>query len=223
MLPHFPFHFRVAAAAAGLCLAGGVARAALQWAEEVVVINARANEQIVRGRLRFTNASERQVTVTRITTSCDCTSGELQQKSYAPGESGELLVTFTVGNRKGVQEKTVTLTTDEPGAKPQSATVIVNIEEPFVMTPSLVSWARGSERTARTIRVQISDVIAATVRKVQGPDEWLAAELVETGPKTYEVRVTPRETGRLRTGKVTVLTDYPAATPTTLTIYAAVR
>jgi hypothetical protein len=59
--------------------------------------------------LRFRNDGEAPLTISRIRCSCGCTAARLAKMVYQPGESGELVVRFDPTGRKGKQQKTCTI------------------------------------------------------------------------------------------------------------------
>lgn len=58
---------------------------------------------------KFTNTSDRTITIDRVTATCGCTVPQLTKKVYAPGETGEIKVQFNPTNRRGAQQKGVTV------------------------------------------------------------------------------------------------------------------
>ncbi|MBI4577023.1 MAG: DUF1573 domain-containing protein [Planctomycetes bacterium] len=64
---------------------------------------------------RFSNRGASPLAIGRVQTSCDCTAAPLERRTYAPGESGELVVTFDSGGRTDYQEQSVLVFSDDPG------------------------------------------------------------------------------------------------------------
>lgn len=60
----------------------------------------------------FTNAGEGDLLISNAKGSCGCTVPKWPKKPIAPGENGEIKVTFNSNNREGKQQKTVTLVTN---------------------------------------------------------------------------------------------------------------
>src|SRR5688500_11610861 len=58
-------------------------------------------------------------------TSCGCTVAALQKTEVAPGEKGEITATFNIGDRTGVQMKTITVETDDP----QNPTTVLTLKD----------------------------------------------------------------------------------------------
>ncbi len=61
---------------------------------------------------KFTNTGSEPLVIEDIRSTCGCTVPELEKKEYAPGESGEVKVIFNPHNRKGVNERTITVITN---------------------------------------------------------------------------------------------------------------
>lgn len=65
-------------------------------------------ERVVYG-FKFTNIGGSDLVITRVSTSCGCTVGNYPQDPIAPGKTGIIEVSFDSKNRKGVQNKTITV------------------------------------------------------------------------------------------------------------------
>ncbi len=73
-------------------------------------------ERVVYG-FKFTNVGGSDLVITRVSTSCGCTVGQYPKEPIAPGESGVIEVTFNSANRKGFQNKSITvLANTEPSS-----------------------------------------------------------------------------------------------------------
>lgn len=73
-------------------------------------------ERVVYG-FKFVNIGGSDLIITRVGTSCGCTVGKYTQEPVAPGEEGVVEVTFDSHNRKGFQNKSITvLANTEPNS-----------------------------------------------------------------------------------------------------------
>ncbi|MEI8341714.1 MAG: DUF1573 domain-containing protein, partial [Verrucomicrobiota bacterium] len=102
----------VAGAAVLFCLMPP-ARAQLKWNRKFADLHASPEDNQVEVRFPFVNAGNYPVTVQKLKSSCGCTTASLSKASYAPGERGEVVALFEIGNRTGFNEKNVTVTTDD--------------------------------------------------------------------------------------------------------------
>jgi len=63
---------------------------------------------------QFTNTGKDVLNIRKTKTTCGCTVSELNKMDYAPGEMGEIKVTFDSHGRRGTQIKRITLFTNDP-------------------------------------------------------------------------------------------------------------
>jgi mono/diheme cytochrome c family protein len=75
--------------------------------------NVREGDAQARFVFRFTNVSAKEVTISKVTTSCGCTTAELPPMPWkvAPGARGRIPVTMNVTGHMGKSAKTVTVST----------------------------------------------------------------------------------------------------------------
>lgn len=73
-------------------------------------------ERVMYG-FKFTNIGGSDIVITHVSTSCGCTVGKYPREPIPPGKSGIVEVTFDSKNRKGFQNKTITvLANTEPNS-----------------------------------------------------------------------------------------------------------
>src|SRR5438045_2840460 len=60
----------------------------------------------------YQNKGDKPIAIKSVTTSCGCTAASAKQTAD-PGEKGEVTATFTIGDRMGVQQKAITVVTDD--------------------------------------------------------------------------------------------------------------
>jgi hypothetical protein len=62
----------------------------------------------------YENKGDAPIHIKAVKPSCGCTTAALAKNDVAPGEKGAITATFNIGDRTGVQVKTVTVETDDP-------------------------------------------------------------------------------------------------------------
>lgn len=65
--------------------------------------------EIVEHKFAFTNTGAEPVIISRVSTSCGCTSPEYTATPVGPGKDGEISVRFDSKGQKGVQQKIITV------------------------------------------------------------------------------------------------------------------
>lgn len=75
----------------------------------------------------FTNKGGGLLTIQQIQTSCGCTVAKVEKKSYKPGESGKIHVTFSTQGRTGPQKKTITVESNDPQSPRKQLELVCSI------------------------------------------------------------------------------------------------
>ncbi len=66
------------------------------------------------GKFLFKNEGKSTLKISRIQSTCGCTVPQLKKKEYAPGEEGQIDVTFSAGVREGVTTKNLFIHSNDP-------------------------------------------------------------------------------------------------------------
>lgn len=86
-----------------LCFGSVTLNGALTWENIEVRQEAAVHDESALGVFKFQNTGDSEVEILEIKSSCGCTTTELAQKKYKPGETGEIVALFEFGDRQGVQ------------------------------------------------------------------------------------------------------------------------
>jgi hypothetical protein len=194
-------------------LAAGIAGAQLTFENIIVEDVALPNDKKISGTYNFINSGDYDIKITDVKTTCGCTSASLDKKSFAPGESGSIPVTMKVGSR-GVTERQVIVTTDEPGAQKLTLTVRATVEELIKVEPTTVRWNVGDTADAKTISIEAVSDNDINITDVKMSTEAFSYDLktVETA-RSYKLIITPNSTTEYNSTNFTIQTDYPADNP----------
>src|SRR5688500_8734763 len=87
-------------------LIGIPCQAGLAWETTRLEQKAFAGDVAVVSIFRFVNEGTGPVTILSVEPSCDCTKATIAKRVYLSGEKGEVVVTFLLGDRVGVQTQT---------------------------------------------------------------------------------------------------------------------
>jgi hypothetical protein len=101
---------------------------ALEWARTQIATVPERGADVVRVKFDYKNTGAAVVHFLEVRTSCGCTEATTTASEVAPGESGAVDVLFTIGRRAGLQEKEITLLTDDSNA-PVRLTLKVKLPE----------------------------------------------------------------------------------------------
>lgn len=197
---------------------------ALQWTGIEAVLRPQADGAMPVASYSFRNATAAPVTITQAVATCDCTLIDLAKKTYAPGESGVLVVRFDPTGRSGTVSRTINVETDEPGAPSQLLKLTAELPEVLSFTPRDLSWAGGEERAAKSldVLVNVREGLELAAAWANQPD--FKVELVTVAPRThYRVKVTPPEGAKPQQAVILLRAAGQVPAGTALTFYARVK
>src|SRR5689334_2932863 len=141
---------------------------------------------------KFKNTGEKPVKILAVHPSCGCTTAKLDHETIAPNETGEIVATFNIGQRTGLQKKTITVSTDDSPDTPTMLTLTANIPQLLQLAPAFVYWSAKDVLTPRSIKVNVGAEYPIEKLNVTSTDKSISTE-VKSGAdkKTFEIVITP--------------------------------
>ena len=128
----------------GLFLAlQGAAYGALVWESTDADLHPSLSDKKAVAHFKYKNTGDKPVKITSVHPSCGCTTAALAKDVVGPNESGEITATFNIGDRSGVQTKTITVQTDDRPAKPTILKLKATIPQLLQISPAFVYWSAG--------------------------------------------------------------------------------
>lgn len=186
----------------------------LTWEHKDAHLSAKATDKTVSGIFPFKNETGKPITITETKTSCGCTTAKLDKKTYAPGESGQIVALFDIGNRVGAQQKTITVTTDDPKEKPVELELNVEIPDPVATSAALLRWNVGEKPSEQIFSVKANEGFQIHVKDIRCSNAFFSAKLdTAKDGSTYQIAVTPVKTDAKVFGLLIVTLDYPPNNP----------
>ncbi len=143
---------------------------------------------------RCTNLTPGPVRLTA-SSGCGCLVAVPDENPLAAGATGVVSATLQIGYQSGSIAKTVSITTDPPGAGPQVLTVLALVPMPLVIRPGFVHWMVGDPLEERSVTVAIADGIPARVIEVRPSTEAIQVDWKPGDDGTGVLRIIPRSTG----------------------------
>ena len=170
--------------------------AELKWDAQKVDLKPLPADTVAETKFGFVNAGKSEVTIDSVKSSCGCTVPTLAKTAYAPGERGEVMARFHIGERRGTQSATIRVSV-KGEREPVVLTLNVTIPEMAKVTPPLLMWGPGEKPEPKAIEVQAVPGQPMRVVKVtsSAPDFEVRTETIEEAVK-YRIVVTPRSAER---------------------------
>ena len=196
-----------------LCVA---ARAELKWEQNVVDLHPAVGDKTAVAHFKYKNTGTTPVHFKSVKASCGCTTTQSQKEVVNPGEKGEIIATFNIGDRTGQQMKTVTVQTDDPN--PSQATIVLTLKatipQALDIKPTFVYWQSGEEPKPKKISIKASKDFPAKNITVKSNSQNFESK-VEPGSTSGEwtIVVTPKDTSHPMGTALLVQSDYPKEAP----------
>lgn len=173
----------------------------------------------------FENTGDATVEISEIKTTCGCTTAKLDKMSYAPGESGVIKGTFSVGSRQGMQEKKVRVLTKDLAQPEIQLALKLDIPQLVTMKPGLLLWRVGTEPEAKTLTISPNGDLGAKIVSVEcvSPDFAVEALPKVEGASEYEVVVAPLKTEVKSRGLIKVMVAAADSEPKAIYAHALIR
>ncbi|MBC2603042.1 DUF1573 domain-containing protein [Puniceicoccus vermicola] len=197
--------------------------ASLDWNTTKVSQEADPSDSEITAVFRFANIGDDAVTITEVKPSCGCTTTELDKKTYEPGEVGKIEATLKIGSRKGVQTKTIRVST-KGEEKPTVLTMETVIPDLLNIRPAFVFWKKGEVPDGKTIelKVGIEEPIKVLSAESNNGSIEVHLEEIEEG-RSYQLHLFPTQTDEAARARITLSTDYPVESPRTYYVYAHIK
>jgi hypothetical protein len=204
---------KILSAAAILATLGSTARSELAFEKTELELHPAAGEEAAVGHFKYQNKSDKPVAIKSVTTSCGCTAATAKN-SADPGEKGEVTATFKIGDRVGIQEKAITVVTDDPTHPTTTLTLKVVIPQLLQLQPAFLSWQVGEPAKFKTIVVRAGKDISITNLDVSSSSANFVAK-VEPGSAAGEFRINvePKDTTRATAATLTIRPALPNGKP----------
>ena len=180
------------------------AQAGLKWDHTSIELHPTATDKQAVGHFKYQNTGDKPVKFKSVKTSCGCTAAQTQKEEVPPGEKGEITATFSIGERTGIQVKTVTVETDDPPNTTTVLTLKAVIPQQLEITPTFVFWGKGEEAKPKTIVVKAAKDFPVKHLKVTSSSPDFQTKVEEKGNGEFKIDVQPQETNKQTATTLTI-------------------
>ncbi|HEY1770523.1 MAG TPA: DUF1573 domain-containing protein [Chthoniobacterales bacterium] len=199
-------------------LAGG-ASAALVWENPSVDLHPAVTDQTAVAHFKYKNTGKKSVKITGVHPSCGCTTAALSKDVVGPGESGEIVATFHIGDRTGLQNKIISVTTDAPDAKATELSLHATIPVVLNVNPYFLYWRKIDPLNPKTITAKIGGDYPVTSLQITCTDKDVNTQWKYLpDQKAFEIIVTPHPGDRPVNAQLQINPGFPKDKPK---LYAA--
>jgi hypothetical protein len=174
------------------------ARAELTWDQRSIERVAAYGDATVEIPFTFKNSGDRPVSLLKVDSNCSCMTADLQKKTYQPGETGKIVAIFTIGDRRGLQEKQVRVTTSDDPKEPVVLTLKVQIPAVASLGDAKFIWKRGGALDEKSTGISVQPGAVVTLEPLTAAQAALFSAEVKSDTATggYTVKVRPLSTAK---------------------------
>lgn len=121
------------------------------------------------------NNGDAPLKILKIDTSCGCTVGVPADSVVLPGTDVKIDITFSTREYEGPQEKTLTITTNDPGEPIVHIAVTVDVKPYVRMDPTTIHFdpVRKGETAAKTVRFAADKDFGLEIGTITGGEDLL--------------------------------------------------
>jgi hypothetical protein len=202
------------------------ARAELKWEQSTIDLHPAVGDKTAVARFKYQNTGTTPVHFKSVRASCGCTTTQSQKEVVNPGEKGEIVATFNIGDRTGQQMKTVSVQTDDPN--PSQATTVLTLKatipQALEIKPAFVYWQSGEEPKPKKISVKASKDFPGKNITVKSNSPNFESKL-EPGRTAGEwtIEVVPKDTSHAMATSLLIQSDYPKEAPKSFYVNAQIN
>ena len=202
-------HFTAKTLLAAILLATcSTAHAQLTWEQTQIELRPKPGDQEAVAQFKYENKGTKPIQIKNVRSSCGCTVASLKKNDVAPGEKGELTATFKIGGRTGVQQKTVTVETDDPNQPVTNLVLQATIAQALEIQPLFVFWEKGEPLKPKKITAKASKEVTVTKLEVTSSSPDFTAKVEKgSGPGEFVINVLPRHTDSPLASTLTIKAD----------------
>ena len=190
-----------------LCISTG-AQAQLAWEKTELELNPPPGADSAVATFKYQNKGDKPIHINAVQTSCGCTTAALAKNDVDPGEKGEIVATLKTGDRVGVQQKTVTVETDDPKVPQTVLTLKANLVQLLDLQPTFVSWQANEDPKPKTIVAKAGKGVTIKSLEVtsSAPEFTTKVEPGSTAGE-FKIMVSPKDTAHQATANLTIKPD----------------
>jgi hypothetical protein len=209
----------------GLAAIAGFARPAraLEWKTKTLTAATAPFQTTYEARFDFRNAGTKPVAVRDLETNCNCLAVDTDLKVYAPGAAGIVRATFTVGDRTGLYERTITVVTDEADS-PVRLVLKIEVPEVASLAPRSVLWQLHESAAEKSVELHSAQGLAINFAEAQATNEAFAVRLETVVPgRHYRLHLKPRDTARPASAAIRIFGREKSGHDVVVSAYASVE
>ncbi len=206
-----------------IALAGAVS-GGLTFDQKIIETTTKPGEQSFPFEFAYRNDGDALIRITDVKSSCGCTTTALQSALVEPGSAGTLSGVFHLGDRQGLQEKTIVVRTD---ASDDPGTVLrlkITIPRMLTVRPGFVFWSRNGALEEQMLQITLNPDLGGKLISISSENPLFAIrEEVDEETGATLVYIRPENLSAKTRSRVQVVVGFPDESEETYFAHLMVR
>ena len=198
----------------------------LVWDQTEVRIEMEPDQEEARASFFVTNKGEKVIRIARVVSNCGCTGTILNKKIILPGESTEIIATFSKGKRQGLNRNRLQVYLDSQADAVVTLKMNVQIPTLIEARPQIVYWSPESPKTSRHVRLTVDERYIDQILQIDYDRSQLTVIQEAGDPKNNDalvLSVEPKDFSKLYRGTITVYGSGPDGRKAETRVHAFVQ
>jgi len=189
-----------------------VAAAMLKWDQTSIEREVPFDSSNINQSFFAKNEGNTPIFFKTVKTSCGCTVANIEKKTLAPGEVGEVAVKIDVTKVTGESVKLIVVETDEAGLGAYDLTVTIKRNSPYDAYPATLIWNKSEGLSEKSLVFKKRDSTPASVNIKRAisllPEQFEVRLEKGVSPDSNVVYIRPLTDNFTRLKPVTLILDY---------------
>jgi Protein of unknown function (DUF1573) len=180
------------------------ARAELVFEQSTIELHPAIGDEKAVAHFKYQNKGDKPIAIKNVSTSCGCTAASAKQ-SAAPGEKGEVTATFNIGDRIGLQQKGISVFTDDPAHPTMTLTLKVDVPQLLELKQALLIWQAKEAPQPKTIVAEAGkDAQVKSVEVTSSNPDFTAKVEPGSSEGEFKITVAPKQTDKVAAATLTI-------------------
>ena len=175
--------------------------AELVWEKTKLEHKATLSEKLVDFTFKFKNNSSTSVTISKLLSSCGCTTVELEKKNFSAHSSGSITAQMNLKGIKGLKSSTIKVYLNDDKSPTHTLTVKVDVPSPIQIAPTFINWRKSDERKSKAVTIKIHSEFKAKLTKLDHKNQAFKTSLKANEDGSQTLSITPPSRELLKNGR----------------------
>ncbi len=183
--------------------------AELVFEKTEIELHPKATDADAVANFKYENKGKTPIKIKSVKSSCGCTVASSRKDEVAPGEKGEVTATFHIGGRTGLQQKGITVETDDATQPVMNLMLKAVIEQALEIQPQFVYWQAGEKPAPKSFKVKAGKDVSLTKVEIASSNPDYTAKVEKVSAGEFNIMVQPKDTEKMSNVTFTIKTDLP--------------